>query len=304
MKKTQRKKKMNKILEEITDILAKPQGALKDSIKKTVTMETVGKTYMIYSKSDAPKPMLCVHLDTINTHRPKCKIIPTRDFEYDENLGILGLTKHSPLACLGGDDRAGVWIALAIIDYMEASGDYKFDVGFFDDEEVGCNGSTEFSNDRKALGYDTTCYIGLDRKSSKGVQEVALYGDDNRELIKVFNDLGYESDMGSVTDASNLSGEVACVNLSVGYNNEHTPSEILYLHCMIDTLEKLKALELKPEPYLADYDHFYDSYSYGYKYNSNDEWYTEELEEENAILKSALEALNVDVATLLSGHKG
>jgi|LGOV01.1.fsa_nt_gb hypothetical protein len=264
-------------------------------------MEIVGDGYMIYSKTDAPKPMLCVHLDTINTHAPKCKIKPQRDFEYDENLCILGLTKKSPLSCLGGDDRAGVWIAMEMIAYMEASGDYKYDIGFFEDEEIGCHGSTAYNNDKAGIQLNTTCYIGLDRKSSKGTQEVALYGDDNKELMEIFNDLGYVSDMGSVTDASNLAGEVACVNLSIGYDNEHTSSEVLYIHCMIDTLEKLKVLELKSELYLADYDHFYDCNPWMNTYK--EDWYQEELESENEILRGALEALNIDVDKLLKAHE-
>ena len=292
---------MNKILEEITETLRLTQGGLRETIKTKATMEIVGDGYMIYSKTDAPKPMLCVHLDTINTHAPKCKIKPQRDFEYDENLCILGLTKKSPLSCLGGDDRAGVWIAMEMIAYMEASGDYKYDIGFFEDEEIGCHGSTAYNNDKAGIQLNTTCYIGLDRKSSKGTQEVALYGDDNKELMEIFNDLGYVSDMGSVTDASNLAGEVACVNLSIGYDNEHTSSEVLYIHCMIDTLEKLKVLELKSELYLADYDHFYDCNPWMNTYK--EDWYQEELESENEILRGALEALNIDVDKLLKAHE-
>ena len=300
---------MNKILEELTDILQKTQGGLREAIKQTTHMEVIGKGYMIYSKSDIPKPMLCVHLDTINTHRDKIKINPKRDFEYDENLGILGLTKDSKLTCLGGDDRAGVWIALAMIDYMEASGDYKYDVGFFEDEEIGCLGSTSYHKDIKEIGINTTCYIGLDRKSGKGAQEVALYGDDNQELVSVFNKLGYVTDMGSVTDASNLSGDVACVNLSVGYDNEHTSSEVLYLHCMVDTLEKLKALKLPTENFAVEYDHFYDNDPWSAQYACGSvgglsDWYTDELEEENEIMRGALKALDIDVDTLLKVSKG
>ncbi len=293
---------MNKVLEEITNILQQTQGGLKETIKTKVPMSIVSdEGYMIYCRNDKPKPMLCVHLDTINTHRPKCKIKPQRDFEYDENLGILGLSKKSPLSCLGGDDRAGVWIALKMIAYMEASGDYKYDVGFFDDEEIGCHGSTAYNNNIKDSHANTTCYIGLDRKSTNGIQEVALYGNDNKELTELFNSLGYVTDMGSITDASNLAGDVACVNLGVGYDNEHTSSEVLYLHCMVDTLEKLKALEIKPEPYLADYDHFYEVNPWTYDYN--EDWYQEELEEENRVLREALESLNIDVDKLLRKDK-
>lgn len=292
---------MNKVVGEVIGILQKTQGGLMEFLKLNVEMSIITNDYMIYSKSDTPKPMLCVHLDTINTHGNKCKIKPERDFEYDEHLGILGLTKNSPLKCLGGDDRAGVWIALELINYMESSGDYKYDVGFFKDEEVGCKGSTVYASEIDIHSINTTCYIGLDRKSTKGVQEVALYGDDNKELTEIFNDLGYVTDMGSITDASNLSGDVACVNLSVGYDNEHTKSEVLYIYSMLDTLEKLRTLELPPFKFVVDYDHFYAVYPWEDEYSTGDlnSWYTDELEEENEILRSALTALGVDVDELL-----
>lgn len=292
---------MNKIIEEITDILQKTQGGLREHIKLQVPMSIMGNGFMIYKKDDTPKPMLCVHLDTINTHYSKGKIVPARDFDYDENLGILGVAKDSKLSCLGGDDRAGVWIALAMIDYMEASKDFKYDIGFFEDEEVGCLGSTAygaFLKENPDLN-NATCYIGLDRKSGKGVQEVALYGDDNKELTNIFKGLGYTVDMGSVTDASNLSGTIACVNLSVGYDNEHTKDEVLYVYCMLDTLEKLKGLELPNEDFEADYDHFYDTDPWSFRMDTGEDWYQQELEEENELLKAALVALGVDVEQLL-----
>jgi hypothetical protein len=299
-----RKKIMNKIIEEITGLLSHTQRTLRQHITDTVDLKVTEFGYMIYSKTDVPKPMLCVHLDTINSHRDLITPIDAiKDFEYDSNLCILGLATNSKLACLGGDDRAGVWIALAIIEYMETTGDYKYDIGFFEDEEIGCRGSSAYSkNIGKVTDVNTSCYIGLDRKSTGGVQEMALYGDDNSALTEVFNILGYETSMGSVTDASNLAGTVACCNLSIGYDNEHTTSEVLYIHCMIDTLEKLKALELDAPVYPPDYDHYssttlyeYNADGYGFSYPG----YIDELEEENEILKESLRGLGVAVESLL-----
>ena len=291
---------MDKVVAEVVDILVQTQEDLKVYIKNKVTPNISGDGFMIYAKGDtkAPKPMLCVHLDTINTHQAALEhpIDIGKNYYYDENLKVLGLTPKTSLACLGGDDRAGVWIALAMIDYMEASGDYKYDIGFFNDEEIGCHGSTAY---KKTIHKpNTTCYIGLDRKSTQGEQEVALYGDDNKELIKIFTDLGYPVDMGSITDASNLSGVLACVNLSVGYDNEHTPREVLYLKCMLDTLENLKKAEFEPEMYPVTFDYFYDTNIWG-DTTGAESGYLSDLEEENIILREALEALKVDVDTLL-----
>jgi di/tripeptidase len=188
--------------------------------------------YLIYSKSSSPKPMLCVHLDTINTHEKKKVTVDL--LNVDNRKIIVG---HQSMACLGADDRAGVWIAMKVIDYMESTGDYKYDIGFFCDEEIGGLGSANYD----VSLCNTTAYIGLDRRSPGGLQEVALYGNDNDDLNKVFTDLGYSIANGSFTDASNISTDcdIACVNLSVGYDNEHTRKEVLYLDCMYNTLNNI-----------------------------------------------------------------
>ena len=297
---------MKNTLTEIIGILRQTQGGLRESIKTQIKPHHVGNGYMIYTHDSRPKPMLCVHLDTINTHAEKCKIKPDRDYEYDENLNILGLSKESPLHCLGGDDRAGVWIALKIISYMEETGNYKYDVGFFEDEEIGCKGSSLFNIDVDMFELNTTCYIGLDRKSTNGVQELALYGDDNKDLIEIFTDLGYPTDMGSITDASNLSGKVACVNLSIGYDHEHTKKEVLHINCMEDTLNTLKIARFRPLPYEADFDFYFDTNPWSARYvmeMDTPDWCIEELEEENEILKACLKSMNVDVEALLQKAK-
>lgn len=277
---------MNKIIEEMAELLTKTQNDLYLEVSDIKGM-SVDAGYMIYSRSSEPKPMLCVHLDTINTHSSDLE--EELIIEADVEAGILSVSPDCKAKCLGGDDRAGVWIALKMIEWMEKTGNYKYDIGFFRDEEIGCKGSTLFEEHKHK--YNTTCYIGLDRKSSGGVQEVATYGEDNYDLIRLVESYGYIEHFGSVTDASNLAGDVACINLSVGYDREHTKSEILYLNCMTDTLENLKIMEFDGRNYGVDYS--------GYTATTPMDEYYEVLERENETFRAFLQDLGYNPNTIL-----
>lgn len=191
-------------------------------------------------------PLICIHLDTINTHK-KAKLKPD-DLIIDGD--IISLNTKAKAVCLGGDDRAGVYIALQLIKAKK-----PFAFGFFRDEEAGCHGSSSLSSYINSLG-NVTAFIGLDRR---GVDEVATYGYDNKELINIFESKGYIEAVGSVTDASNLSTlsdkGLACVNLSVGYYNEHTNKEILNTTAMNRTLKVLKNLDISlfNKPFKAEF---------------------------------------------------
>lgn len=190
-------------------------------------------------------PLMCAHLDTINTHRKT----PLERSDLYINKDYIGLPTSTKKACLGGDDRCGVYIALELL----ASGlPYAF--GFFLDEEIGGIGSDAYS----AI-IDTThitALIGLDRKGSN---DVALYGYDNNELTEIFVKQGYKRAFGTFTDASNLAEgcDLACVNLSIGYYNEHTPNEQIHFSETENTLNILRKPEvievLASKQYLAEF---------------------------------------------------
>jgi len=259
----------------------------------------IGDKYILLT-SPSPKPLLCVHLDTINTHS-KDNIKPTvDDFVFDSKNNIISLSPLSELSCLGGDDRAGLYIALKLIDYMNETDNFKYDIGFFIDEEIGCIGSGNLSLDLKENlieDFSPTCFIGLDRKSGYGKQEVALYGYDNDELTKLFTEYGFKESIGSITDASELANDIACVNLSVGYDNEHTKNEVLYVDCMENTLQVLKDIEIPNKVYESKDNIYVDNYFDYY------DVYYDELEEENKIFRGILWSLGFDPDDLLDQHK-
>lgn len=221
--------------------------------------KVVDGKYIILKKDNRVKPMLCVHLDTINTHA-KCRDnLPETDIiNFSEGFMLKPTSKYS---CLGADDRAGVYM---ILDYYEQLLD-KYHIGIFCDEEIGGVGSSEL------LELDNvSCFIGLDREGS---MEVATYGYDNAELIELFVSRGFKKTRGTFTDASLLAGAFnkPCINLSVGYYKQHRASEYVIFEDMEKTLNHILDVDLV---FKEDYPIELNNYSHnGYNdYNVNDEF--------------------------------
>jgi len=211
------------------------------------------------------KVLLSSHLDLVSDVPPK---------EVIEQGGILvGLDKRGRRTILGGDDRAGVWIMSQL---MGQGLDYAY--AFFEDEEKGCVGSQMAIKNFDFSRYN--CFVGLDRRGSK---DIATYGYDNKGLIRIFEKRGYKQAIGSVTDVAKLSAAtgIACVNLSVGFNNEHSPREYIDMKATIRTLEVLSdgelLNELKKNRFEVEDYKYKDSYYYEDFYDFYD--FIEEIEE-------------------------
>ena len=178
-------------------------------------------------------PLICSHLDTINDSK-KIKL-QNSDIEIDGD--IIRLSQSSLAKCLGGDDRCGVYTALQLIDLG-----FPFGFAFFCDGEIGWIGSSMLAKDIDE-NESITAFIGLDRR---GLDNVAVYGYNNSDLIRLFENEGYIQVDGSITDVAVLSEQssrnLACVNLSIGYYNEHTKMEFINIYGIqkaIKTLIKL-----------------------------------------------------------------
>lgn len=180
--------------------------------------------------------LLTSHLDTVDTHDKDFTGLKTQDIAINGSyLSVKDKTK-----VLGGDDRAGVEIMLRLIN----DGCRDYDYLFCFDEEIGGVGSSKFADDYSESLNNYGSFISLDRR---GDDEVATYGYDNNNLVNVFTVLGYREVMGSFSDCCSLSSEsdVACINLSVGYNNEHTSNEIQNLATIDTTYNVLNMGEVK-----------------------------------------------------------
>ena len=240
-------------------------------IKKTFEMIHIeGRCILFKPKGiGKPLPMLLSHLDTINDLEGSalCSLQEEVDFRqimlidedyYNINASTNFVEKvylkddKDTTKVLGADDRAGVAIMLEML--MECNTNYIY--GFFWDEESGGKGSDFLAKYTDCLDtLEISSFISLDRK---GTNEVATYGYDNEDLIALFTNRGYIEQQGSFTDCVNLAEAtgIACVNLSVGYFNEHTSHELQDMSVMEDVLTLLNDKELVEE--LTKEIYFYD----------------------------------------------
>jgi len=124
------------------------------------------------------------------------------------------------------DDRAGLALAL---DILPAHG-LKLDVLITDNEETG--GSTA-SNIKESILARYNFIVELDRKGCDAV----TYDLDNEQFLLDLEGSGFEIGMGTFSDICELETDRCCVNLGIGYNNEHTK------FCTLDVKELAKNMK-------------------------------------------------------------
>ena len=166
---------------------------------------------------------LVAHMDTVFKAPPK-------EIFYDRKKNVM----WSPTG-MGADDRAGVFSIIQII-----KDGYRPHVIFTTDEEIGCIGAEELSY--FPCPFKDLCYIiQLDRRNSN---DCVFYDCDNPAFEKYVESFGFVTAWGSFTDICELCPQwgIAGVNLSVGYRDEHTTSEILFVGQMFSTIEKVKKM--------------------------------------------------------------
>ena len=167
--------------------------------------------------------LLSSHLDVVGNKVPK-----SRDVIFNGKHIFL---RKKAKTVLGGDDRCGVWLMLKLLEKKQLNYSYLFCF----DEEGGCKGS---SNLDPELLAPFNCFIGLDRR---GGNNFALYGYDNDELNYIFVEEGWSPVMGTITDVATLSSRTgtACVNLSVGFDQEHSSREAIDIASLLNTYDLL-----------------------------------------------------------------
>ena len=188
------------------EIVRKPQHVLKKALMSELTRmgyRTRTKKGFLYAKGNVPV-LLVAHLDTVHKEAVK-------DICYSADGNIV----MSPQG-IGGDDRAGVYMILQIIQR------YRCHVLFCEDEEVGGVGASAFaaSDIRPSVNY----IIELDRRGS---DDAVFYDCDNPEFTEFVTDHRFIEDYGSFSDISIIAPAlgIAAVNLSAGYFHEHTRHE-------------------------------------------------------------------------------
>jgi hypothetical protein len=253
---------------EIVKILKMEQDELKDYVFTELAKSSVKKIIKtdeyVYAKGNIPI-LLVAHLDTVHKVKPL-------EILYDAKQGML----WSPQG-IGGDDRCGIIAILEII--RKGFAPY---VLFTTDEEIGCVGAGAFCKKEK---LDKVKFaIEIDRR---GNNQAVFYDCGNKDFQDYIID-GFEFDLdyGSFTDVCEIGStfNIAIVNLSAGYYNEHTSSEYIKLHELANTINKVVKILKNDDSRYFDYQETIYDYCYttkkGRKYfyfQEEEDW--EELDE-------------------------
>ena len=199
------------------------------------TLKRYMATYLrkIYPKVLETKDYICAegvipialvaHMDTVFFK-------PATTIYYDRQKN----TMWSPMG-LGADDRAGVF---AIIQILQSG--LRPHIIFTTDEEKGCLGAEVLAKTECPF-QELKYIIELDRR---GTQDCVFYDCDNEEFVDFVEKYGFLENWGSFSDISEICPlwKVAGVNLSIGYDNEHSEIETLNVSAMFSTIDKVKQM--------------------------------------------------------------
>lgn len=206
--------------------------------------------------------LLVAHMDTVHARQPTKYTI-----YYDKEKA----TMWSPDG-IGADCRAGIFNILSTV-----SKGYKPHIMLTWEEERGGVGASALCGrwGDNAIGAEALLVqekmshvnfaVQYDRH---GYSEAVYYYLDNKEFENYITSFGYHTQIGSYTDICEISPAFgfASVNVAAGYVDEHTKQELLLVHEMLATQEKvIKILEdqvKNPKYYEYKERNFYSSKYY------------------------------------------
>ena len=202
----------------------KLQFFLFNALKEYGYRNIINTNTFLFAEGDLPI-CLCAHMDTVFKQTPYT-------FYYDEKETVV----WSPSG-MGADDRAGILIILKLL-----RDGYRPSIVFTDLEEVGGQGAEDLVSKYGDCPFEgCKALIQLDRR---GYNDSVYYNCNNEDFEKLINSYGFKTNWGTFSDISILAPiwEIAGVNLSVGYDNEHTTSEILHLSALNNTYFNVKKM--------------------------------------------------------------
>ena len=176
--------------------------------------------------------MLCAHIDTVHKELPS--EIWQKTVDSEKNLDKKQVL-WSPQG-IGGDDRCGVYAILSILKELgEGVKPYLF---FSTDEETGGSTTKKAAKEIQELIYDINFLIELDRQ---GTEDSVYYKCGNKDFKKWIDSFGFVEAQGTFTDICTLCStwKVAGVNLSIGYEKQHTKDEVVYPVALMKTVKKV-----------------------------------------------------------------
>lgn len=177
---------------------------------------------MILDVGPAPSVLWSSHTDTVHRKGGSQRI------RYDRKTATVSLDPSSGSDCLGADCAAGVWLMLELIR-ANVPGRYVFHRA----EEIGGHGSSYIAKQTPELLDGIRAAIAFDRRGTDEIITDQCVGkcastDFAWSLAKQLGPRFRPSSWGSFTDVANYAGQVPeCVNVAVGYDNEHSARETL-----------------------------------------------------------------------------
>ena len=275
----------------IKKILGSTQEGLKQSMEtflSTVYKDRVVSTpeYLI-AFGDIPVGLVA-HLDTVHT-------MPVKDLFYDKEQNVM----WSPQG-IGADDRAGVF---AIVEILKRG--LRPTIILTTDEEIGGVGASKLVEDIPEAPCKLNFLIELDRRGS---EDCVFYDCDNPFFEDYIEDFGFITNWGSFSDISYIAPKwgMAAVNLSIGYEHEHSKSEILNVSWMFNTIDKVcNILENVHEEDVFEYipaKNSFQRYDIGYDYDpSFQEW---RRNDEKELCWGCLGSFDKDMIIILMNGEG
>lgn len=210
-------------MNELIKILKMTEKELKEYVYDYLVnkkMNPVKQDGFVYAKGEIPV-LLVAHLDTVFKRPPE---IILYDNEHDIMTASGGL---------GGDDRCGVFAILKILKEMKPY------VLFTEKEEVGGIGAKKVVD--KLKKPNVKYMIEFDRQ---GENDCVFYDCGNFEFIEYIESFKFETELGIFSDISILgpAWDIAAVNISSGYYNEHTYNEYIKVRELLTNIERVKEI--------------------------------------------------------------
>ena len=233
---------------------------LSSKYKKVITT----KEYII-AEGNIPIALVA-HMDTVFPR-------PAREVFYDRQKNVI----WSPEG-LGADDRAGIF---AIIQIIRRG--LRPHIILTTDEEKGAVGASAVAYEEKPF-KDLRYIIQLDRR---GADDCVFYDCDNKEFVEYVENFGFTEAIGSFSDISMIcpAWGVAGVNLSIGYRDEHSVSEVLFVGHMLNTIDKvIKMLEV-PKKQIPAFKYVAKPFNYNRWYTWSKNYAKEEEFDKNTCAK-------------------
>jgi hypothetical protein len=180
-------------------------------------------------------PCVTAHLDTVQT-KQKCYAQAGQPLQVKTRID--STTKKHEIYVdgmgIGGDDKAGVLIALSMFKHLD-----KLKACFFLEEEIGCKGSDKlntewFENVGYVMGYDSP---DLNRAAyaCSGVKlfSAAFFKTYMQEICKKHGLTKFHSE--PFTDVKKIREKtnIICMNFGSGYYNAHSDKE----YCVIEDMD-------------------------------------------------------------------